>query len=134
MKAVLVLADAASGHPDGTFSLLRGGITQVNILPNRPVTFKGALVARVEGTRGEAGKHEFRIVCVTEDGGEVAPPITGEFEIPSQGGAVNVVLDMQLALPKLGNYEFSIMIDKHQKDTWPLEAREAIRGPKQAGG
>lgn len=130
MRAALILADAATGHPDGTFSLLRGGITQVNIPPNRPVLFKGALVARVEGTRGEAGKHKFKIVCVTEDGGEVAPPIEGELEIPPQGGAANVVMNMQLAFPKLGNYEFAILIDKQQQAVWPLEAKQAIQGAK----
>ncbi len=130
MKAALILADAATGHPDGTFSLLRGGITQVNIPPNKPVLFKGALVARVEGTRGEAGKHKFRIVCVTEDGGEIAPPIEGELEIPPQGGAANIVMNTQLAFPKLGNYEFAITIDKQQQAVWPLEAKQAIQGAK----
>ncbi len=125
VKATLILADAASAHPDGTFSLLRGGITEVNVPPNRPAAFLGALVARVPRSMSETGTHAVKIGCVNEDGGEVAPPIEGGFEIPPQGGASQLVLSMQLALPRLGRYEFAIAIDKHQLDTWAFEAKEA---------
>ena len=133
MKATLLLCDAASAHPDGTFSLLRGGITDVNVPPNRPVVFRGALVARITGTRGEAGKHRFRIVCLTEDGAEVAPPVEGDFDVPKAGGNANICLSLQMALPRIGEYEFSIMVDGHQLDVWPLKALE-IRPDSGAGG
>ncbi len=133
MKAVLLLCDAATGHPDGTFSVLRGGITEINVPPNRPAVFRGALVARITGTRGESGKHAFKIVCLTEDGAEVSPPFEGEFSVPPQGGNAAICLNMQFALPQLGEYEFSIMVDNHQLDVWPLKAQEAKPAPK-AGG
>ncbi len=63
MKAMLMLATRtrASHHPDGTFSLLRGGITEVTVPPGEPGAFRAALVARVVGAASEAGKHDFRI-------------------------------------------------------------------------
>ena len=133
MKATLLLCDAASAHPDGTFSVLRGGITEVNVPPNKPVVFRGALVARITGTRGESGKHTFKIVCLTEDGAEVSPPFTGEFDVPPQGGNANICLSMQLALPRVGHYEFSIMVDNHQLEVWPLKAQEAKPAPSGGG-
>ena len=119
-----MLADAASAHPDGTFSLLRGGITGVNVPRNRPVFFRGAVVARIAGERGEAGKHEFKLACLTEDGDEVAPPVSGALEVPKGGGAVQLCLNLGVPLPRTGRYEFSILIDGQQKDAWGFDAKE----------
>jgi len=125
VKAQLILADAGSAHPDGTFSLLRGGINEIQVPPNHPVRFKGALIARVVGSRGEAGRHEFRISCLNEDGAVVpSSEVSGTLEIPPQGGVTQIVVDLSLLLPRLGRYEFSIAVDKHQLDAWPLEAKE----------
>lgn len=126
MKATLVLADAACAHPDGTFSLLRGGITEVHVPRGRPATFKGALAVRVVGTAGEAGEtHEFKLRCTDEDGHPVAPELTGTFKIPPSGGASQTVISHEIIFPKLGRYVFSVMIDRVEMDSWPLVAREA---------
>jgi hypothetical protein len=131
VKAVLILADAASGHPDHTFSLLRGGITEMSVPRNQPVVFRGALVARVTGIRAEAGKHDFRIVCVDEDGKQVAPPLQGNLEVPPQGGNAHIVLNMQLTFPRPGRYQFSIVVDRSELDVWEFEAKE---GPPVSAG
>lgn len=124
MKVTLILADAASTHPDGTFSLLRGGITKVNVPKNQPITFKGALVARISGDGSEAGNHDFKMICVDEDGNLVGQEFTGSFSLPPQGGHGNLVVNLQYLLPRLGRYEFLFSVDKHRLDSWPLEARE----------
>ena len=118
------MADAASTHPDGTFSLLRGGITQVNIAKNQPIAFRGALVARITATAAEAGHHEFKLVCVDPDGHAVGPELTGGFTLPAKGGHGNLAVNVEMIFPRLGHYEFLFSIDKHQRDSWPLEARE----------
>lgn len=125
MEVSLILADAARAHPDNTFSLLRGGITSVDAPRNGPIVFKGALVARVTGTPAESGRHEFKVVCVGKDGGRVGPNIAGDFSIPSEGGAIQVVIDMNVAFPTHGSYEFTVMIDNRPLAGWPLETREA---------
>jgi hypothetical protein len=124
VKAVLILADAASGHPDHTFSMLRGGITELKVPKNQPPLFRGALVVRITGERAEAGKHEFKIVCVDEDGSEVAPPLPGTMEVPPQGGNAHIVLNMQITFPKPGRYQFSIVVDRIELDSWVFEAKE----------
>ncbi len=128
MKAHLLLADAATAHQDNTFSLLRGGISNLNVPKNRPCGFKGSLVARIVADRGEAGPHEFKVKCVTEDGGSILPEATATFEIPQAGGSVHLVLDMQLIFPKPGRYEFSITVDKHQMDSLPFDVIEVSEG------
>ena len=86
--------------------------------------FKGFLIARVYGSRAEAGAHELKIRCVNEDGGPVAPDTTAMFHVPEKGGAAHLIIEMSLTLPKIGRYEFSITVDKHEMDSWPLEAKE----------
>jgi hypothetical protein len=112
VKAILLLCDAASSHPDGTFSLLRGGITECYAPADKPVVFDGAVVVRIVGSPAESGSHEFRLQVVNEDGHSVAPKVEGSFHVPSAGGAVQLVLNIQLVFPKHGRYEFSISVDK----------------------
>ncbi len=122
MNATLILADSARTHPDGTFSMLRGGITQLNVSPNNPVFFRGTLLVRIVGTSSESGTHEFKIVCVNEDGAHVGPDFSGSFETPPQGGTVQLSIDMQFVFPRLGHYEFSLSVDRHQLGAWALDA------------
>lgn len=127
MDVALILADAARVHPDNTFSLLRGGITVVNVRRNAPIVFKGALLVRVAGTPSEAGTHEVRIVCIGEDGGQIGQEIADSFEIHAEGGSVQVVLDMDITLPRHGRYEFAVTVDGDRTVRWPLEMREVTR-------
>ena len=124
MKAQLIMADAATTHPDGTFSLLRGGISQINIPRNSPIVFRGALAARISASPSERGAHTFRVVCADQDGGLIGHEMTGNFSIAPEGGAGCVVVMIELILPRLGKYQFSLSVDGHEMDTWPLEAKE----------
>lgn len=125
MEATLILADAATGHPDGTFSLLRGGITELHIKPNTPPVFRGALVARILVEPSEAGKHSFKIVCTNDDGHLIGREFEGEFGVAKGGGAVNLTLTMQVPFPCVGRYTFAIAVDSRQLDSWTIEAKEA---------
>jgi hypothetical protein len=60
LKAKLILCDAAVTHPDGTFSLLRGGIDWWAYSPGEPLIFRGALLALIEATPAEKGKSLFQ--------------------------------------------------------------------------
>jgi hypothetical protein len=73
---------------------------------------------------GEAGDHQFKIVCLTEDGQPLGFEIEGSFPAPKTfGGAAQVILNMQLGLPKHGRYEFILTIDKQQAARWTLESK-----------
>ena len=122
------MADAGSSHGDGTFSLLRGGITELSVPANKAAHFKGALISRIVGGRSESGRHEANLKCVNEDGRPILPALTAGFEIPQKGGAVNLVMDIQITFPSHGLYEFSVTVDKIQMDSWAFE----VKKPKEA--
>ena len=124
MKAWIVLADAASAHPDGTFSLLRGGITELNVPKGQPLVFQAAFVARVLGSIGDAGEHRLEIRVTNEDGQPVAPNVEGSFSIPAGGGATQVVASFNLRFPEYGRYTFWLTIDRQQADSWEIRAQE----------
>ena len=125
MRAFLVLSDTARAHSDGTFSLLRGGIGNVQTPSNQAIQFRGSVVARITGNMSEAGSHEFMIRILNEDGQPVAPDMGGTFNVPEGGGAGNVVADFGLILPQPGRYTFALSVDRHEIDTWEIRAEEA---------
>jgi hypothetical protein len=121
MDAFLLLADAASQHPDGTFSVLRAGVDRV-FGPAEPVQFRGALIARVKATLNETGEHAFSLRCTDFDGTAVMPPIQGRFLVPQHGGGMQFVVNCALQLPRFGQYAFSLLIDGQEQDFWHLTA------------
>lgn len=129
MRAVMLVADAAVVHPDNTFSILRGGITETNVPPNRPAMFRGAILVRIEYSAGDKGKHDLRLVCVDEDGKSVAPDITGQLDA-KQAGAAHVALNVQITFPKKGRYTFILSLGKQEKDRWTINVKEAPKPKK----
>ena len=135
MDAVLLLADAASQHPDGTFSVLRAGVDRV-FGPTEPVQFRGALIARVKATLNEAGEHGFSLRCTDFDGAAVMPAIEGRFVSPPHGGGMQFIVNCALQLPRYGKYQFSLSIDGEEQDSWTLAATKIegnLSTPPQAG-
>jgi len=102
----------------------------LNVERGKPAVLKAALVVRFTAARGEAGPHEFKVSCVTADGVGIIPEATGSFEVPKEGVSGQMVLAMQIILPSTGRYEFAVSIDKHQMDTWTLDAVEQSSNPK----
>ncbi len=122
MKAFIFLADAAVVHPDRTFSVLRGGISQVTAPRTQPIVFRGAAVVRVVGRLSEAGSHDIVIRVLNEDGQSIAPDITSTFEVPEGGGAAQIVVSFGFVLPSYGRYSFTVAVDRQEQDTWELRA------------
>ena len=125
MNGFIYLSDCARQHPDGTVSLLRGGIDRIHTPRNQPINFHGSFVARMAGSLGEAGMHDFKLRLLMEDGQTVVPDITGRFEIPQGGGAATAVVDFALILPSYGRYSLVLIVDNHELDTWEVRALEA---------
>lgn len=125
MRGFILLADAARVCPDGTFSLLRGGIDRIQVPRTQPIHFRGSVVARIAGGLSEAGKHEFQLRILNEDGQSIAPDITGGFEIPEGGGGAMAAVDFALILPSYGRYTFCLLVDRQEIDTWEVRAVEA---------
>jgi len=121
MKASLMLAEYATAHPDGTVSVLRGGISHV-WGEGGPVALEGRFVVRIVHDPGDMGPHQFDLRCLDEDGGPVLPPLSGHFETPRGGGLTNFILGFGVNFPKLGRYEFVLRVDNVQLDTWVVTA------------
>jgi hypothetical protein len=123
MKAKMILAEAATPHPDGTISMLRAGITHVwGSQP--PFTFEGCLVIRVEAELTDHGPHNFDVNCLDEDGRPMMPALKGQFEVPHGGGVSNIILGMGLGFPKAGRFTFCVRIDNVDHDRWTLSIAE----------
>ncbi len=124
MNGSIILAEAATNHPDGTTSMLRAGIDTVRAA-RTPILFRGALVARIEGEAGERGRHDFEINCIDEDGNDQLPAIKGQFDIPNAGGKNTLVLALQTKLGRFGLFQFNLVLDRTQVSSWNLRVQQA---------
>ena len=129
MRAKILLAEAATHHPDGTVSILRSGITHIRG-SGPPYRFKGCLVIRIEGELSDKGMHGFELHCMDEDGGEVLPPLKGQFEVPKGGGVNGLILGLAVAFKKIGRYVFSLRVDNVGLDTWTVSVVQQQKGSK----
>ncbi len=127
MKARLLLAEAATSHPDGTISMLRAGITNV-WGENPPVQLQASLVTRIEADLGDVGQHQIEIMCMDEDGKEVMPKLDGQFAVARGGGHNNILLNFGFAFPRFGVFTFVVRVDHVQYDTWSLRVAAAPPG------
>ena len=120
----MILAEAATGHPDGTISMLRAGITHVWV-QNPPYALQAALVSRIEAEMGDAGAHQFDLRCMNDDGAEVMPRMQGQFAVPQGGGANNLILNFTTAFPEAGRYTFVLRVDNVQLDQCSVQVTPA---------
>jgi hypothetical protein len=118
MEVKIILADAATVHPDGTFSLLRGGIQNTTVAEGQPLIFRGAMMLRIEATPMDIGQHEFAIKVINADGKDIAPNLSGGFEITQQGRVANLAVSFNFVFPAVGDYEFAVDIDGEPMGAW----------------
>lgn len=128
MKITLFLAEAATAHPDGTVSMLRAGINRA-VNATAPIPLTAALVARIEGDVSEGGStHRFAVRLKNEDGRDVMSKIEGEFTLPPEWGAVNLVMNFQSMFPRHGRYAFHISIDDALHAQWSVDVASQPTG------
>ncbi|MEO6709837.1 MAG: hypothetical protein ABI054_06500 [Planctomycetota bacterium] len=123
MKANLMLAEAATVHPDGTISLLRAWINNMTG-PTAPYEFRGAFAVRILAESGDIGPHTFDLRGIDQDGTEIMPTLQGDFEVAKGGGATMFVLGMHFGFKTVGNYEFILRVDRVQLALWPLKVEQ----------
>lgn len=120
MNVMCVLGEAATSHPDGTFSFLRGGIERV-WGPEPPFVFEGAIIVRFRAEPSETGSHEWHLRVIDEDGHYVAPDLAGEFVVPENGGGGQFVASFSVRFKKYGRHSFRIAVDDKLMEEWPLD-------------
>jgi hypothetical protein len=132
MEATVILAEAAAIHPDGTFSLLKGGIHRLHS-QKFPVPFAGTLLLRLACHPAESGQHRAFIRFMDEDGRDVAPKMETQFHVPEGGGYFNWVIKLMINIPSAGRYSFNLVIDDQLHKWWPFEAIKVEKTPPESG-
>ncbi len=119
MKGKLILAEHATVHPDGTFSMLRAGIDRLNV-EKAPAPFAATIVVRIEAGIADEGTHHFDLRCLDADGNAVLPVQKGQFNSPAGGAIINLMIGIAAAFPKLGDFIFYLRIDNVEADSWTI--------------
>ncbi|HEY4036764.1 MAG TPA: hypothetical protein VGL94_22635 [Ktedonobacteraceae bacterium] len=137
MELIYVIpADAAQAAPNGKFSLLGGGIENINALTFPTVQPGLALVVRLRVLPSEAeqdykfsvhiiGPKDFRVIS-----GDIAEfrPISSH-GVSERPFAVNLILNMPLLVfPEPGTYRFCLYVDGQEVGTFPLDVQKIDNG------
>ena len=118
----IILCDAATAHPDNTFSVLRGGIDRFAI-PNLGTSVKLSLIATIELDISERGRlHNAELSLLDMDGARVLPPLAFNFQVPP--GNIkhkhNLICDLMIKFHKFGEHCFYINVDGQELGTHSL--------------
>lgn len=125
----MFLCDAATANHDNTFSVLRGGISTLNLTlpPDGDVSqlrpFQVTLVATIELEVTEMGRaHHVELIFMDIDGQRVLPDVRTNFQPPvsPKKGYFNLIINSLLKLTKPGEYCFYINVDGSELGTQPL--------------
>jgi hypothetical protein len=125
----IFLCDAATANHDNTFSVLRGGISTINlsippdgdISPLQP--FQLTLVATIELEVTEMGRsHNVELIFMDMDGQRVMPEVRAHFQTPAgpRKGYFNLIINNILKLNKPGEYCFYVNVDGNELGTQAL--------------
>lgn len=133
MELIYVIpADAAQTHPDGKFSLLGGGIENINA-PAFPAVHPGlSLVIRLRAQASEAKEpHDFRIdIAGPNDFYVTAGAIVGFRSTtlqdePDHPVAFNLIINMPiLVFPEPGTYFFHLYVGAQEVGNVPLNVQK----------
>jgi len=123
----MFLCDAATLHPDNTFSVLRGGIDRFTV-PNLDLPLKIALVATIELDISERGRlHQAELSLLDMDGGKIIPPLQINFQPPAGNTKHkhNIIGDLMIRFNKFGEYCFYVNVDGQELGTHNLYVMQA---------
>lgn len=129
MKGRLIFADSATGHNDGTVSMLRAGINRVRT-SETPIPLRGTLVATIDAEASERGHHEVEVNCIDEDGNNRLPSVKMSFDVPKGGGRNNLIIAINKRVTEFGVYQFNLVIDRHEVDSLLLRIEKLGEGDK----
>jgi hypothetical protein len=114
VKAILLVAQAAAVHMDDkSFSVLRGGLTALNVEPNPDgYSFSATLVAMIEGNPSAEGRdHRMQINCVNADGHKLPGfQYVEPFKLSRNGASIGA-FPFSIRFPRTGVYSFQLFVD-----------------------
>ena len=129
VKSIL-LCSAATPHPDGTFSLLRGGVDTWGVA-SVPAQVQFGLVVILELMSTEAGaQHLVALDVIDADGNRVVPQIKIPFSIPVRANITRykfnlVIGNGTIQIPKIGTYSVQVGVDGRNLSSTELQIVQA---------
>lgn len=123
MEATMILAEAVTIHPDGTFSMLRGGISHA--WGQLPLRFKGAVLVHFRAELSENGPHEWGLCMIDQDGKDVMPRVQGSFQVPPGGGSGSFAMDFICSFSEYGECSLRLTLGRQEEKRWNLHVTEA---------
>lgn len=125
MKAMVVLADAAVGGLNGTFSAKNAGI-EIMPCPTEAIRWKGSALVRVQQeSPTEAGQHTIVVDLVDDDGRSCVSP-RGEFvvDMEKHQTAIALAFPVELTL-RIGRYSLTARVDGELLASSPITVAAA---------
>jgi len=122
----LLMSDAATAHPDKTFSILRGGINRIEAQPNGQIILAAALFFRMEAENdADMGAHQFHFEIRNAENKVVLPEFhPPAVTIPNNGATHHLIMNLEVPLPHLGQYRFIALRNGQEVARWKFEAVE----------
>ena len=121
-----VLCDAANVSREGKLNIL-GEFDSIHASSFPLVYPTMVLVVRLEAHPTERGEHRLKLQLIDADGGDVVPPLEGEFTTgspPFPGVPVRtapIILQMHgVRFDRPGHYAFELLVDGHHLRSLPL--------------
>jgi hypothetical protein len=123
---MITLCESATRHPDGTFSLLRGGIDNW-AAPQFPVTITCTVVVTIELSLSETGQlHTVGLDIVDEDGNRLLPQAKIQFSNPKTDEFTklknNIMGVINVPVKKPGQYSLDVSVDGVQLTSYEFRA------------
>ena len=131
VKSIL-LCDSATPHPDGTFSVLRGGIDNWNV-QSFPTQIRISFVVILELLSTEVGKtHVAELDIIDADGNRVVSQAKIPFSIPIKLNVTRykwnlVGGNMVVPITKTGRYSLQIGVDGHNLSSAEFQVVQAAQ-------
>ena len=122
MRTHIVFAERASVHDDGTFNLIRGGLSMFGSVDGIAAV-SGDLLITIEHEPGNAGVHELKLRTIDQDGESIIGGVEGAFDTPPINGVLHLAIRLHGELPD-GSYEVHASIDDEFVASCPIEVAD----------
>ena len=130
-KQLALIADSANISVEGKLNIL--GEFDTVFATSEPVTHPALwFIAKLSFGSADAGKHNFLLRLVDDDGNTILAPLTGVLEIQAPGvgfsgdrASLPVIIGAQnITLPRFGRYTFELRVDERIVAEVPLYVRK----------
>ncbi len=126
----IILCESATRHPDGTFSLLRGGIDNW-MAPQFPANILFTFVVTIELAISETDEeHTAGLDIIDEDGKRLVPQAKMNFAVPRVPQQIrfknNIMGTINLAVPRPGKHSLDVSVDGVQLASYEFQVNQAV--------